>query len=319
MKQDLVTVTHALLSSESIANLLRQNYSFDGLITCSLEKSAPNPVYRIVNNERIFALKIFRSDTDLEFQSEYAKFLGARGVHVAKPVLTDTGASFFFSAYNNLNFFGVLHEYICGRELVHSSPSDARAYGEELARLHVTSDEFVSDIIPPAFDPIHRLNQSLQYIIDELCVLNLYDQVDLYRQIAMNLEEKLTEVSAQFTNTQLLHGDTHGGNAKYSKGNVWFFDFEGACLGTVEWDVACFKWGSRVGKRADSFRYFIEGYKRVVSTPSFSEDVVRYLSALKEFEVVSNHLKMSKILGSWFITERYLVMRLDALRSLISK
>lgn len=315
MEKRLVTVTHALLSTEGILDLLRQNYSLDGPITCVLEKSAPNSVYRIATQEGIFALKIFSSAGEFEFEYEYVQFLLRQGVHVAKQIPTDSGAPFFFTSCFDLKIYGVLHEYVRGTEPAHHEPADALAYGQELARLHLASAQFAPSMPPPAFEPVRRLQRSMDCIVSVLRSLEQFESIDQYQSAAANLAEKLNDLSSQCVSSQFLHGDTHGGNAKIIKGEIWFFDFELACLGPVEWDLACFKWASKIGKREESYHHFLDGYRKVVSNPVSSEEVVNCLSALKEFEVVSNHLNMSKILGSWFITERYLAMRLGALSS----
>ena len=309
------TLAHAIFSTEVVLEILRINYSFNGDIGCTLEKSAPNNLYRIATRKGNFALKLSSTPESIEFEFEYVRFLRLNDVKVSNPIATNSGTSFCHFACGDWEAYGVLHEYVEGRELSHYEPQDSIAYGRELARLHLAGDKFEPNSVPPEFEPTDRLERSVDHIIEVLDSLDRSEPIQAYRRAAAKLAPKLDSISAQCISKRFLHGDTHGGNAKLYQSDIWFFDFELSCRGPIEWDFACFLWASKVGKREESYYRLIKGYRETNECLTFSQEAVDSLAVLKEFEVVGNQLTMSKVLGSWFITDRYLEMRLDALRS----
>lgn len=313
--KEIARVEHLILNTTAISEFLHKNYSLGRQIACVLEKSAPSAVYRIEVEEGTFALKLYNSMRPYEFEREFVTFLHRKGVNVASLISTDSGAPFFSTSCCGTKLHGVLHHYIDGRDPAHDESEDAIMYGQELARLHEASLDFKPKVAPPEFDPVKRLEADLECVTSVLKSLERRNALAQYQTAAKSLRERLVEGRRQFQSNRFLHGDSHGGNAKILRGKMSFFDFELACRGPLEWDIACFRWASIIGKREKSYENFLTGYKNVAGDIELSDAIISNYTALKEMEVVSNHLGMSKILGSWFITDRYLKMRLNAMNS----
>ena len=105
--------------------------------------------------------------------------------------------------------------------------SELRGYRGPLRRLSPFAE------IPQWLDQVAAWNKA------EVCPWNLVDPTDI-AMLRRGFAAISAEIDALHLPEQPLHGDAHKKNVlKTPEGLVWT-DFEDACFGPIEWDIACF-------------------------------------------------------------------------------
>jgi len=113
-----------------------------------------------------------------------------------------------------------------------SDAPDAVAAGEALAHAHRSLVGYAGDLPPftEALDDARRLLQSV-----DMGPLPSEDRAFLLDRY-QDLRGRAEDMSPGW---RPIHGDPHIGNALTTAGGVLWTDWESACLGPTEWDVAC--------------------------------------------------------------------------------
>ena len=80
--------------------------------------------------------------------------------------------------------------------------------------------------------------------------------------VAHSVERVRFKIDRQVFDCRPLHGDAHHGNLWQTTNGLFWGDFEDACIGPIEWDVACMVASSYVFGTGRSAGLAIQGYGR---------------------------------------------------------
>lgn len=103
--------------------------------------------------------------------------------------------------------------------------------GEAMRAFHEALEDF-PDRLPPLEE---KLARAAALLADpaQTPVLPAAD-----RRLTAKVYEKLLLVQSKLEGASLLHGEPHADNVLWADGRPLFIDFEAACTGPLEWDVA---------------------------------------------------------------------------------
>jgi aminoglycoside phosphotransferase (APT) family kinase protein len=167
-----------------------------------------------------------RADSLHELQREYevARDLAAFGAPVASPLVespptTDPSTGFIVTLWNRL-------------EREESAEPPASAVAESLKRLHQAMDACTVEL--PDFRVDIRRSRRILQTRSRIPALAAGDRA-LLQQV---FDALLPTIDASVLDSRPLHGEPHEGNRVPTPFGIRWIDFESACRGPVEWDLA---------------------------------------------------------------------------------
>lgn len=120
------------------------------------------------------------------------------------------------------------------RRLQHGDEEDADPadVGESLRAVHNALDLYTGEL--PSF--LDKLESARALLADDtqMTALDPHDR----RFLCATFDALTAELSTRHYRTQRLHGEPHGRNRLTTPGGVKWIDFEGVCVGPLEWDIA---------------------------------------------------------------------------------
>ena len=144
-----------------------------------------------------------------------------------------------------------------------STPASGQSVGQSLSDLHAAFDR--CDLVLPSFMKGVEAARTALHNDSRVVALDRADQVFLRSAFA--------DLMAQFTTRSFgvrpLHGEPHDGNFVITPEGIRWIDFEAACVGPIEWDLAFLS---------------TEG---VAVFPDVDQDLLRLLGALNSARVAT--------------------------------
>lgn len=110
--------------------------------------------------------------------------------------------------------------------------ADAADVGQSLREVHCALDHYDGEL--PSF--LDKLESARALLVDDarMSALDLDDR----RFLRIAFDTLFDESNSRQYAVRGLHGEAHGQNRLTTPAGVRWIDFEGACLGPVEWDLA---------------------------------------------------------------------------------
>jgi aminoglycoside/choline kinase family phosphotransferase len=164
------------------------------------------------------------SAASLVREHEVANFLAGNGAAVAPPIegvapTRDDDTGFMVSLWERLD------------NDPESAPSP-REVAASLRELHRTLMRFEGEL--PSFEASLDLARTALWDDDQMRALSVSDR----SMLRLAFDRLLAEVRARRVVVRPLHGEAHDRNVLVTPQGLRWIDFEGACMGPLEWDLA---------------------------------------------------------------------------------
>jgi len=307
-------IVKSILSSNYIENIILNNYNIGIIKNIFLIKSGLNDIY-MINSQFVF--KIYHKSKEVNnitFENEYMLFLKQDNLS-SYPIKNKKNKYLISIEYPEGKKFAVLMTYIPYNDFSYYKDKDeAYLYGKYLAILHKRSKQF-SSLYNKEVDIKQLLSKSSTIIINFLLKIQS-PHLDFFNKFIIFIQNnlKIDDLAKGY-----IHGDTHGGNAKYHKNKVTFFDFEFSGYGCYLYDIATFKWGCLIGKRKNEFVKFIKGYLEILSIDNYNKSLLYQFVAIRHLFVMSLDIDRFNILGYEIIGKNYINKRIKLLKYINKK
>ena len=314
MQTDIVK---SILSPNYIKDIILNNYDIGIVKSIFLIKSGLNDIYMINTQNSQFIFKIYDKSKEINnitFENEYMLFLKQYNLS-SYPIKNKQKKFIILIKYPEGKKFAVLMTYVPYNDFsYYKNNNEAYLYGKYLAKLHKKSKQFSS-------------KYNIQINVNQLLLKSSKSIIDFLSQIQsvhldfLNKLVFLLQNNLKISNLEkgYIHGDAHGGNAKYYKNKVTFFDFEFSGYGYYLYDIATFKWGCLIGKRKNDFSKFIQGYLEIQSIDNYDKILLYQFIAIRHLFVMSLDINRFNTLGYEIIGENYMNKRIKLLKYINKK
>lgn len=314
MQTDIIK---SILSPNYIKSIVLKNYNIDYINNIFLIKSGLNDIYMINTAKSQFIFKIYHKSkeiNDIKFENDYTLFLKQYNLS-SYPIKNNNDGYFILIKYPECNKFAVLMTYISYDDFSYCKKNnEAYLYGNYLAKLHNKSRQFSSQNNKEIYVN-NLLLKSSKIIINFLSQLQSV-HLNFFNKFIIFIQDNL-----EINNLEkgYIHGDTHGGNAKYYQNNVTFFDFEFSGYGYYLYDIATFKWGCLIGKRKNDFSKFLKGYLEILHIDNYDKILLYQFVAIRHIFVMSLDINRFNILGYEIIGKNYINKKMELLKYINKK
>lgn len=314
-------VLHSTISQQEIVDKLLPLYDISGIIKCVLWQSSINDTYIVNTISNQYIIKIYRSSwknySDINYEIDAIQYLHFSGVNVSYPLKRFDGLYITeISAPEGLRY-AILTTYAEGKELTYQDNSDAYLYGQNIAKIHLSTDKFKTEHAKQVLDIDHLLNEPLQKL--KIFFINDPCRSDYITNLSEQLFDKLNGIEFGINEFKFCHGDLHGGNAHLSADKLTFFDFDFCGIGWRSYDIAVFRWGCMLRKKEEQWGMFINGYQSVKMISDKDLNYTLPFVAIRDIWVMALHLNRISDLGQSFINDYYLDKRFKFLQNIESQ
>jgi len=263
-------VTFSIVSTQALMTEVLPAYELGAVADCKLQFVGVNDTYKVtLANGGTYFLRVYRSQwrscDEVAYELEALNHLDRKGVSVARPVPFKDGS--FIQVINAPEGprCVVLFTTAVGKEPDYDKEPEERAYnyGKEVALLHQSSDDFTSAYprLPLDIDFLYRqtiepIRPYLSHRPDDWAFLQAY---------AERFYQRLSDWPPSTLDWGFCHADLQGSHVHVDpEGKMTFFDFDCCGPGFRAYDIAVFRWVSRL-KEAEAvwWQPFLRGYLEV--------------------------------------------------------
>src|SRR5690242_4372577 len=239
-------VTHSILSTAALLELVQSNYAIATPIECQLLGCGLNDMYLLKSTAEQFILRAYRSAwrslADIRYELDALNHLERAGVAVAAPIARKDGGFLHHIQAPEGTRRIVLFRFARGQELTQDQ-EQSYLYGRAAANIHAATDGFTSPYQRFQIDLAHLIDQPLVAIQPFLA--HRPQDWEYLRQIAAKVRERIAAMPLEQLDSGFCHGDLHGGNAHIdAQKQITFFDFDCGGPGWRAYDIAVFRWGA---------------------------------------------------------------------------
>jgi len=212
----------------------------------------------------------------------------------------------------------VLTQFIDGNPLKYEEACDATNFGKAAADIHIASSGYYSNHGRYKLDQFHLVEQPLENILP--FVSHRPDDIRFLESLSQLLISKYEEAESDKLDNGFCHGDFHGGNAHANEGDIYHFDFDCCGLGLRVFDLATFKWSSRLlGKEEDRWPLFLEGYRSKRPVEERELGYIEEFVAMRDLWLFGLHTGMSKDAAKGWINDTYIDRRMNFLKDALQR
>jgi Ser/Thr protein kinase RdoA (MazF antagonist) len=246
--------------------LVLPHYAIENSAECTFFYRGLNDTYQVSAKDRRFALRLYRHRwrTEEQIRGEIGALLhlAERGVPVPSPIPRIDGEWLTAVDAPEGRRWAVLFRWVDGDQPRYIEPAHASLYGQTAARLHIAGDSLPSNAGRAALDASYLLDEPAAALRPALktrpLLLSRFDA--LVERVAARLERAREEL----WDWGFCHGDLHCGNAHVDSDRFGLFDFDCCGVGWRVYDLATYRWASRLRGVADrAWKPFIDAYLQV--------------------------------------------------------
>ena len=286
---NLFPVTHSILSVQALIDRVLPNYELEPIIESKFFCFGLNDTFLVNTQGNRYILRVYRagwrSPADILYELEALLHLHRQGVAVSIPLTRKDGNLIgMVEAPEGLRSI-VLFTYAPGQELTYKADEENESYlyGKAVARIHSASDTFHSSHQRFILDLDRPLQASL-CAIQPLLVHRPNDWEYLVT-LATQLQGRIRDMPPNSLDIGFCHGDCHAGNAHLSDDKIiTFFDFDSCGIGWRTYDLATFRWASRLDrKETERWQPFLRGYTEERQIDEQNIQATLYFVAIRHF------------------------------------
>lgn len=267
---DHFPVTYSTLSTEALVADVLTDYGLGAIEDCRLYFVGINDTYQVRTQKgKTYYLRVYRSRwrslSDVEYELDALVHLHERGVAVARPLPCQHGQYVRKLLAPEGWRCAVLFTEAPGVEPSYDEDPErkAHAYGQAVARLHGALQDFASPHARFHVDVDHLIDAPLRHIGPVLSQ-RARDWTYL-QQFAWTVRQQILDLPADQLERGFCHGDLQGFHHRIAKdGTMTFIDFDCCGFGYRAYDLAVFRWSSRLDDKEHVWwGPYLEGYREV--------------------------------------------------------
>lgn len=265
-----VPVTYSIVSADALVNQVLPGYDLGEVASCKLQYNGVNDTFKItLETGNTYFIRVYRSRwrscEEVAYEVDILNHLHFKGISVAYPI-PRTDGSFIntIDAPEGPRCVVLFHTAI-GKEPDYEVDPEAKAYGygKAVALLHAASDDFISSHHRTPLDLDFLYRQTITPVRPYL--LHRPEDWAYIQAYTDRFFQRLSNMSPDKLDRGFCHADLQGYHAHVdTDGKMTFFDFDCCGPGFRAYDMAVFRWVSRLKeKEAVWWEPYLRGYLEV--------------------------------------------------------
>jgi Ser/Thr protein kinase RdoA (MazF antagonist) len=316
-----INVTYSTLSTDSLITEVLSDYDIDDILACQFFTGGFNDTYQVKSFQgSTYYLRVYRffwrSLPDVLFELDVLNHLDCKGFPAIRPLPRRHGSLYWELNAPEGKRYAVLFTEAPGKLLTYDKEPEkvAFTYGQACARLHNATVDFVS--------PHQRFHTDIDLLIDQplrnIAPFLAHRPVDLeYLQcFAADLRQRIVELPESYLEWGFCHGDLQGDHANVDiNGKLTFFDFDCCGYGYRAYDLAVFRWFTRLEKHdPDWWGPYLQGYRTQRYLSELDEQAIPLFVGARYIWHMGVHTQNAVDWGCSWLGDQYFDEKLENLR-----
>ena len=313
-----LTYDYSQLSSDSVAQLISENYNIGEDIRCHFYVRGLHDNY-LVNDGEKYILRIYRnswrSSEDINFELELLAHLAERKARVAAPRYTKTGNLCFQIDYpegaRKAALFSYAKGFAPGKEI---SIRQSNLLGATVAEMHQLGSQFETSHHRQPLDVPYLLDESVQVILAFLCT----DQQNYVLRLQDSIRRALTALDLEDRTMVFCSGDVNPTNFHINENQeITLFDFDQCGWGYRAFEIAKFIASlHNVAHREEKSKAFIDGYQGIFPITPVEISTIPHFVQVAHLWVMAIHVYNSSHIGYKYLERTFWDQQLAKLKQL---
>ena len=313
---DHIRVTRSFVAADALAEVINEAYDLDGEVSCKLFskmlRTQDNDHYQVKVDDTKYVARVYqhgahlgRKEEDYRYELDWLNFLKDKGISVSYPIQRADGEYLgSFHAPEGVRYYA-LFSFAPGQPMSATDEEQLYKMGQEMARIHVVSNEFESDYSRQPMDleflvdrPIEQIKKYWTNPADE--------KLDLLLTSAEIAREDLADILKNAEHTEdgwgPIGGDFHNVNTHFQDGEPTFFNFDLCGYGWRAYDIATFLLNTNLlQKSAKLSEAFFAGYYSVRPLSNNEHEAISPLLTIRRVWLTGTFSVVDGIVGHTFI------------------
>lgn len=293
----MMKACYTQFNPEVVGAYIKEVYGFKNSIECRLFSSGMNDVYWVKIGGKVFYYRISTSfdnrKQDYEEEIEAILLFARHDIGIVKPVIMTNQryVSEFITPEGTC--YGILFEEL--KDNPATGNEKFKRLGENLARIHQVSDEFLIALSRNELDftalrdePLNKLEPYLKDIFDKE---SDYDYLCSTSQRLVEFVQSRIKMERPYYG--FCHGDLHVGNVRFNDNQPMIFDFDCMGYGFRAYDICVYAWNELYAQhkylQSNEWKSFLAGYEQIRKLTDAEKDCIIAFIALRQLWLMGLH------------------------------
>lgn len=316
-------VNYSILSAQALATDVLPGYGIGDIVECSFFSTGFNDTYRVKTAQggvyylRVYRLR-WRSLSDICYELDVLNHLHGKGISVARPLPHQNGKLVCGLLAPEGRRYAALFAEASGPLISYDQEADKIAfqYGQAVARLHNAAQGFASPHPRFHIDLDHLIDTPLKHI--EPFLSPRADDWRFLQEFAQAVRQRILALPANALEQGFCHGDLQGYHANVgADGTLTFFDFDCCGYGYRAYDLAVFRWCSRLkGQEQVWWEPYLNGYRETRPLNDVDVLAIPLFVCARYIWHMGVHTQNAYDWGCGWLNDEYFDQKLQYLREL---
>jgi Ser/Thr protein kinase RdoA (MazF antagonist) len=313
-------VTHSVLSTTALGKTIRAEYNVSNITAIIFYQAGLNDTYLISGSTEKYILRVYSKDwrslSDIYCEIDLLLHLHKQHIAVATPIARNDDNYITSVEAPEGTRHMVLFTYAQGNNLAFDrhSKQHAEFYGASMAAMHTALDNFTT---------VHkRFKLDIQYLLEQpLKIIKpfLFHRADDWwylQQLSAQIKNQYNTYATDSLTQGYCHGDLNGENAHLHNNKLVLFDFDCCGAGNQVYDLAVFRWGSRLQKKEKQlWPYFITAYQGKRNLSASDLQAIPLFIGIRHIWHIGLHILLSADRGQHWINDQYFERQITFLKN----
>lgn len=316
-------VTYSILSADAITRQVLSDYDIGEIAACQFFTGGFNDTYRVRTARGVtYYLRVYRCGwrtlPDIRCELDVLNHLYRQGFPAIRPLPARDGSQYRELAAPEGARYAVVFSEASGRLISYDIEPQKVAfqYGQAVARLHNAVEDFTS--------PHRRFQIDLELLIDAPLrniapfLAHRPNDWDYLQRFAADVRQRIVDMPTSKLEQGFCHGDLQGYHANVSSnGTLTFFDFDCGGFGYRAYDLAVFRWCSRLKEQEEVWwDPYLRGYRSARPLADLDEQAIPLFVAARYIWHMGVHTQNAVDWGCGWLDDDYFNEKLKYLRAL---
>jgi Ser/Thr protein kinase RdoA (MazF antagonist) len=315
-------VTYSIVSAKTLISDVLPDFGVGEIAACQFFTGGFNDTYRVKTMPGLtYYLRVYRtawrSLPDILYELDVLNHLHRKGFSAIQPLPRHDGSLYFELDAPEGRRYAVLFTEAPGRLISydHEPEKVAFQYGQAVACLHNAVEDFNS--------PHQRFHIDLDLLIDNPLrniapfLAHRPGDWDYLQDFAATLRRRIIELPVENLEQGFCHGDLQSEHANVAgDGTLTFFDFDCGGYGYRAYDLAVFRWCSRLEKQESVWwEPYLRGYRKTRPLNELDEQAIPLFVAARYIWHMGVHTQNANDWGCGWLHDGYFDQKLEYLRA----
>jgi Ser/Thr protein kinase RdoA (MazF antagonist) len=313
---DQIRVTRSFVAADALAEVINDAYDLEDQVSCKLFskmlRTQDNDHYQVKAGDAKYVARVYqhgahlgRKEEDYRYELDWLNFLKNKGISVSYPIQrTDGEFMGSLKAPEGVRYFA-LFSFAPGKPMSATDEEQLYKIGQEMARIHVVSNEFESEYERQPMDLEFLVDRPIEQI-KKFWTNPADEKLDLLLTSAEIAREDLQDILANSEQTEdgwgPIGGDFHNVNTHFQDGEPTFFNFDLCGNGWRAYDIATFLLNTGLlQKSAKLSEAFFAGYYSVRPLSNNEHEAISPLLTIRRVWLTGTFSVVDGIVGHTFI------------------